>query len=69
MQKEIINVGNLKGTHGGWKVYYGGGIIATLGASDFKHSKMILLCVNKNDNEDYYGVHIRQKKKRLRQED
>ena len=40
-----------------------GGIIATLGASDFKHSKMILVCVNKNDNEDYYGVHIRQKKK------
>lgn len=42
MQGKIITLGNLKGTHGGWKVY-STGVIATLGASDFKHNKMIVV--------------------------
>ena len=44
MEEKIIPLGNVKGTHGGWKVYStGGGVIATLGASDFKHNKMIVV--------------------------
>lgn len=43
MQGKIITLGNLKGTHGGWEVYSTGGVIATLGASDFKHNKMIVV--------------------------
>ena len=43
MQGKVITLGNLKGTHGGRKVYSTGGLIATLGASDFKHNKMIVV--------------------------
>ena len=47
MEKKIISIGNLKGTHGGWKVYYpynGGGVCPTLTSTDFKHNKMIMVC-------------------------
>lgn len=43
MEEKIIPLGNVKGTHGGRKVYSTGGVIATLGASDFKHNKMIVV--------------------------
>ena len=43
MEKKIISAGNLKGTHGGWRVYNGGGICPTLISTDHKHNKMILV--------------------------
>ena len=43
MEEKIIPLGNVKGTHGGWKVYSTEGVIATLGASDFNHNKMIVV--------------------------
>jgi hypothetical protein len=42
-KKEIINIGNLKGTHKGWSVYGGGGSLATITSTDFKHNKMVLV--------------------------
>ena len=47
MEKKIIRIGILKGTHGGRRVYYpysGGGICPTLASTDFKHNKMIVVC-------------------------
>ena len=43
MEKKIISIGNLKGTHGGWKVYSWEGICPTLTSTDYKHNKMVLL--------------------------
>ena len=43
MEEKIITLGHAQGTQNGWKVYSTGGVIATLGASDFKHNKMIVV--------------------------